>query len=97
MDGAGAALRDAAAVLGPGQAERVPQHPEQGGVGLDLKIVGLPVDGQRRHLHPPVWSPAPTVVGSGDESKTSGSRTVAAMETKSGPRAGTENSLFLVQ
>ena len=37
--------RDAAAIFGAGQAERVPQHPQQGRVGLDLDVVGLAVDG----------------------------------------------------
>ena len=39
MHGAGAALRDAAAELGPGQAEGVAQHPQQRRVGLDLELV----------------------------------------------------------
>ena len=40
VDGAGAALRDAAAVLGAGQPELVAQHPEQRRVGVGVDLVG---------------------------------------------------------
>ncbi len=39
MHRAGAAGRDAAAVLGAGQADLFPQHPEQGRVGIGLHLV----------------------------------------------------------
>ena len=47
MDGAGAARRDAAAILRARQPEHVPQHPEHGRVGLYFRRVGLLVDGER--------------------------------------------------
>ena len=40
VHGAGAALGDAAAVLGADQAELVAQHPEQRGVGLGVDLDG---------------------------------------------------------
>src|SRR5579859_1234559 len=40
---AGAALGDAAAELGPGQAQLVAQHPEQRRVVLDIELMGLAV------------------------------------------------------
>jgi hypothetical protein len=43
MNGAGAALRDAAAVLGAGEADVVPQDPRQGAVGLDIDRHCLPM------------------------------------------------------
>ena len=46
VHGAGAALGDAAAVLRAGHAERVAQHPEQRGVGFDVYVVSLSVDGK---------------------------------------------------
>ena len=49
VHGAGAALGDAAAELGAGQAERVAQHPQQRRVGLDIDLVGSSVDGKRHH------------------------------------------------
>src|SRR5205085_1893556 len=49
MDRAGAALRDAAAVFCPGEADRVTQCPKQWGVGLHIDIVGLAIDRQGWH------------------------------------------------
>ena len=57
MHRAGAALRDAAAVLGAGHAERVAQHPQQRGVGLDLDVVALAIDDESWHCGPPVMLP----------------------------------------
>ena len=42
MDGASAALRDAAAELGAGQAEVFTERPEQRSVGIDVDLVLLP-------------------------------------------------------
>src|SRR6516225_3833983 len=49
MHGAGAALSDAAAVSGPRQTERVPQYPEQRGVGIHIDLLGMAVDGEMGH------------------------------------------------
>src|SRR5690349_4773621 len=51
VDGARAALRDAAAELRAGEAERVPQHPEQGRVGRDVHGLALAVDGETDRGH----------------------------------------------
>ena len=39
MDGAGAALGDAAAIFGAGQADLIAEHPQQGRFGLDIELV----------------------------------------------------------
>ncbi len=49
MDRAGPALRDPAAVLGAGQSDVLAQHPEQWGLGIDVELVLLAVDGERCH------------------------------------------------
>src|SRR5207247_990578 len=46
MDGAGAALGDAAAKLGAGEAEGVTQHPEERRVGGDVDRFAFAVDGE---------------------------------------------------
>jgi limonene-1,2-epoxide hydrolase len=51
VDGAGAALAGAAAVLGPDQAERIAQRPQQRGVGFDIDLLSLAVDVQRVFTH----------------------------------------------
>src|SRR5262249_50821884 len=50
VDRAGAALRDAAAVFRAGEADVLPQRPEEGRIGLDVDVVGLTVDGESWHL-----------------------------------------------
>jgi hypothetical protein len=50
MHRASAALRDAASVLGSGQSNVLAQHPQQGGVGIDIDRLGFSVDGERDHL-----------------------------------------------
>ncbi len=44
MHRAGAALRDAAAVLGSGEADLLADHPEQGRGRVDVDLVGLAID-----------------------------------------------------
>src|SRR5438552_2591082 len=46
VHGAGAALRDAAAVLGAGEADLLADHPQQGRGRIDVDLVGLAVDCQ---------------------------------------------------
>ncbi len=41
VHGAGAALRDTAAVLGAGETDLLADHPQQRGVGLDLRRHGF--------------------------------------------------------
>src|SRR5262249_47724352 len=50
MDGAGAALGDAAAVLGAGQPDRVAQHPQQRRVGVDIDLMGLSIHVEISHV-----------------------------------------------
>src|SRR5262245_7236631 len=50
MDGAGAALGDATAVLGAGQAHSIPQHPQERGGGIDIDLMCLSIDGEISHL-----------------------------------------------
>src|SRR5262249_35050416 len=50
MDGAGAALGDAAAILGAGQPDRVAQHPQQRGVGIDIDLMSLSIHAEISHL-----------------------------------------------
>src|SRR5262249_10786402 len=54
MDGAGAALGDAAAILGTGQSDRVAQHPQQRGVGIDIDLMGLSIHAEISHAPPPI-------------------------------------------
>jgi len=54
MHRAGAALRDAAAVLGAGETGLLADCPKQRRVGLHLKITHLAVDVQLRHGRPPL-------------------------------------------
>ena len=49
VDGAGAALRDAAAVLGAGQADVLPDRPEQRRVGIDVDVVIFAIDIEANH------------------------------------------------
>ena len=49
VHGAGAALGDAAAIFGAGQADRVADDPEQRRVGFNVDVVGLSVDGKGNH------------------------------------------------
>src|SRR6266480_915842 len=51
VDGAGAALGDAAAELGAGEPERVAQHPEERRVGGDVDRFALTVDGETDRGH----------------------------------------------
>ena len=53
MDGACAALSDAAAEFRSGQAEFVAHHPEQRRFGLDVELVFGSVDGQVDHVSIP--------------------------------------------
>jgi hypothetical protein len=50
MDGAGAALGDAAAILGAGQPDRVAQHPQQRGVGVDIDLMSPSIHAEISHL-----------------------------------------------
>jgi hypothetical protein len=50
MDGAGAALGDAATVFGAGQADGIPQHPQQRGVGINIDLMGLSIDAESSHF-----------------------------------------------
>ena len=52
MHGAGAALRDAAAVLGAGQADLLAHHPQQRRVRLDIDVEGFAIDGEVYHRAP---------------------------------------------
>jgi hypothetical protein len=55
VDGAGTAGSNAAAELGPGQAERFPQHPKQGRVFVHIGGARLAVDVQSDlHRNPPL-------------------------------------------
>ena len=60
VHGAGAALGDAAAVLGAGQLQLVAQHPEQRrvGRGLDHDVLAVDVEGRR---HDERFSAAPNL------------------------------------
>src|SRR5205809_923644 len=51
VDGAGAALGDAAAELGAGEPERVAQHPEERRVGGDVDRFAFTVDGEADRGH----------------------------------------------
>src|SRR6267378_709773 len=58
MHRAGAALRDAAAVFGAGEAHLLADHPEQGGVGLRLHVTDPAIDielGHRCHSSRTNW------------------------------------------
>jgi hypothetical protein len=50
MDGAGAALGDAAAVFGAGQSDRVAQHPQQRRVGIDIHLMRLTIHVEISHV-----------------------------------------------
>jgi hypothetical protein len=54
MDGASAALRDAAAELGTGQAEVFTERPEQRSVGIDVGLILLAVHDDRDHVSLPL-------------------------------------------
>src|SRR4029079_18308744 len=49
VDGAGAALRDAAAILGAGQADILPDRPEQRRVGIDVDVLIFAIDIEANH------------------------------------------------
>jgi hypothetical protein len=53
VNGAGAALRDAAAILGAGQADLFPQCPQQRGVGVDADLVRFSINGETDHPSSP--------------------------------------------
>jgi hypothetical protein len=53
MHRAGAALRDAAAVFGAGQADVLADRPEQGRAVVDVDVVVLAVDVETGHSRPP--------------------------------------------
>src|ERR1700686_3094773 len=60
VHGAGAALRDAAAVFGAGQSDRIADDPEQWRVGFNVDVVRLSVDGKGNHTVLPVaWCASP--------------------------------------
>ena len=46
VDGTGAALRDAAAELGAGEADQIAEDPEEGHIGWGVYVAGGAVDGQ---------------------------------------------------
>ena len=50
VDGAGAALGDAATVFGTGQPDRLPQHPEQRSVGVDVDLMSRSIDAESSHM-----------------------------------------------
>jgi hypothetical protein len=49
MDGARAALGDAAATFGAGQTDLLPDHPQQRGLRIDIDVVGLSINSQASH------------------------------------------------
>ena len=49
MDRAGAALRDTAAVFGAGQADILPDRPEQWRVGIDVDVMIFAIDIKANH------------------------------------------------
>ncbi len=51
VDRAGAALVDAAAVLGTDEVDVVPQHPEQGRIGIDVHLLFFTVDVEIEGCH----------------------------------------------
>src|SRR2546421_389581 len=51
VDGAGAALGDAAAELGAGETERITQHPQERRVGRDVDRFAFAVDGESDSGH----------------------------------------------
>jgi hypothetical protein len=53
MDGAGAALGDAAAKFGAGQPQRIAQDPKQRGIGIDIDLLRLSVNRETRHYPTP--------------------------------------------
>src|SRR6478752_5348047 len=50
VDGAGAALGDAATVFGTRQPDRLPQHPEQRSVGVDVDLMSRSIDAESSHM-----------------------------------------------
>ena len=54
VNGAGAALRDAAAVFGAGQADVFPDRPEQRRVGFDVDVDDFSIDVEAHHNRPPL-------------------------------------------
>src|SRR5262245_27868364 len=50
VHGAGPALGDAAAVLGAGQADILPDRPQKWRVRVYINVMGLSVDGQACHV-----------------------------------------------
>src|SRR3954468_10857568 len=50
MDGAGAALSDAAAVFGARQPDRLAQHPQKWGVGVDVDLMSRAVHAKSSHM-----------------------------------------------
>src|SRR5262249_32439830 len=54
VNGAGTALGNTAAVFRAGEANLLPQHPEQRSARVDINVVGLSVDAETSHSQPPV-------------------------------------------
>jgi len=52
VNGAGAALRDTAAIFGAGQAGVLSDRPEQGRIGFDIEIESFAVDCEVCHRYP---------------------------------------------
>src|SRR5215831_20897617 len=53
VHGAGATLRNAAAILGAGETDVFPDHPEQRGVRFDIDVNGFSIDVETHHNLPP--------------------------------------------
>ena len=53
MDGAGTTLRNAAAKLGAGKIQVIPQYPKEGGVGFNVERVRFAIHGKRDHAKHP--------------------------------------------
>src|SRR5262249_14229530 len=53
VNGAGTALGNTAAVFRAGEANLLPQHPEQRSARVDINVVGLSVDAEMSHSQPP--------------------------------------------
>jgi hypothetical protein len=59
VHGTGAALGDAAAVFGAGEADLLPEHPQQRGAGVDIDLMSPSIDVESSHIaSPPIGSQA---------------------------------------
>src|SRR5215831_15253117 len=63
VNGARAALRDAAAVFRSGEADLLPNHPEQRRRRVDVDLVGFAIDGEAHSLCLLFWIPAANAAG----------------------------------